>query len=140
MAERFVDYAFELEEGTYEVTVGCVNPWNCSNSPVVKATLEKANSDTILSPEDFTVPNGASKEAEGTVVVPAGGDKLTVDVRGTGDKNLCANVGYIVIKSVKTGETEDEKNIRKDLEVLKLPESTKDNLTLPTEGHRFPET
>ncbi len=132
--ERFIDYAFELEEGTYEVTVGCVNPWGVSNSPVVKSILETASSDTVLSPEGFTVPNGKSAEAEGTIVVPAGGDKLTVDVRGTGKENACANVGYILIKSIKTGETEEEKNIRKDLEALKLPESTKENLTLPTEG------
>lgn len=135
--ERFVDYAFELEEGTYEVTVGCVNPWSCSNSPVVKASLEAANSETVLSPEDFNVPvpdEGGSAEVEGTVVVPAGGDKLTVDVRGTGNQNACVNVAYILIKSIKTGETEDEKNIRKDLEALKLPESTKEDLTLPSTG------
>ncbi len=35
--ERFVQYDFELEAGAYEVTVGCANPWNCSNSPVIKA-------------------------------------------------------------------------------------------------------
>ncbi len=135
--ERFIDYAFELEEGSYEVTVGCVNPWSCSNSPVVKAILETANSETVLSPEDFTVPlpkDGGSAEVEGTVAVPAGGDKLTVDVRGTGNQNACVNVGYILIKSIKTGETEDEKNIRKDLEALKLPESTKEDLALPGTG------
>ncbi len=134
MAERFVSYAFELEEGSYEVITGCVNPWNCSNSPVVKAILETAKSETVLSKDGFTVPDKGFAEAEGTVTVPKGGDKLTVDVRGTGNKNLCANVGYILIKSIKTGETEDEKKVRKDLEALKLPESTKENLTLPTKG------
>lgn len=132
--ERFVAYAFELEEGSYEVTVGCSNPWGVSNAPVVKGKLETAGQETSISQEGFSVPQKGNKEAEGTVEVPAGGDKLTVDVRGTGSENLCVNVAYILIRSVKTGETEDEKNIRKDLELLNLPESAKEDLTLPLKG------
>lgn len=96
--ERFVDYAFELEEGTYEVTVGCANPWNCSNSPVVTAKLETAAEDKALTQEGFVVP-AEGAEAKGSLDIPAGGDKLIVDVRGTGDDNKCVNVAYILIKS-----------------------------------------
>lgn len=132
--ERYVDYAFELEAGTYEVTVGCTNPWNCSNSPVVKADLETAEQSIVLSQEGFTVPNGGSQEASGNVVVPEGGDKLTIDVRGTGEANLCVNVGYILIKSIKADETEDEKAVRKDKEALTLTDTTKVDLALPAQG------
>lgn len=134
IAERFVDYAFELEEGSYEVTVGCSNPWSCSNTPVVKASLEAAGEETVLSEEGFRVPNGGNNEAEGVVNVSAGGDKLTVDVRGTTDDNKAVNVAYILIRSVKSGETEDERKIRKDLETLALPETAREDLTLPTKG------
>ena len=134
IAERFVDYAFELEEGTYEVTVGCVNPWGVSNSPVVKALLEKEKSEIKLSENNFSVPNKGTAEAEGIVTVPQGGDKLTVDVRGTTDANKCVNVAYILIRSVKAGETEDERKVRKDLETLKLPERVTGNMDLPSKG------
>ncbi len=134
IAERFVDYAFELEAGAYEVTVGCVNPWGCANTPVVKTVLEKEKSETILSENNFSVPNKGTAEAEGTVNVPAGGDKLTVDVRGTGQENLCVNLAYILIRSIKAGETEDERKIRKDLEALELPEKAAENLNLPSKG------
>ena len=35
--ERYVDYAFELEAGSYEITVGCNNTWGCADSPVCKS-------------------------------------------------------------------------------------------------------
>ncbi|MCI9448107.1 MAG: fibronectin type III domain-containing protein [Lachnospiraceae bacterium] len=96
--ERFVDYAFELEEGTYEVTVGCANPWNCSNSPIVTARMEKAEQDKVLTQEGFAVP-AEGAEVKGSLDIPEGGDKLILDVRGTGDENKCVNVAYIVITS-----------------------------------------
>lgn len=58
----------------------------------------------------------------------------TVDVRGTTDDNKAVNVAYILIRSVKSGETEDERKIRKDLETLALPETAREDLTLPTKG------
>lgn len=129
IAERFVDYAFELEAGVYEVTVGCVHPWdNCSTTPVVTAKLENKAQDTVLSPSGFSVPKNGSKEASGDIAVPAGGDKLTVDVRGTGADNLCVNVGYIIIKSVPV-------DVDADMAALTLPESVKNNtLDLPARG------
>ncbi len=134
IAERFVDYAFELEEGAYEVTVGCSNPWNCSNTPVVKAIVETSGEETVISEEGFRIPNGGNNEAEGIVNVPAGGDKLTVDVRGTTDDNKAVNVAYILIRSVKSGETDDEKKIRKDLQILTLPETAREDIILPAKG------
>lgn len=40
ITERFLQYKFELEDGKYEVTVCCTDPWNCSKSPpVTSATI-----------------------------------------------------------------------------------------------------
>lgn len=129
LAERFIDYAFELEAGAYEVTVGCVNPWGVSNTPVVTAKLEGKNQDTVLSRVSGVsgIPNGGSEEAKGNVAVPSGGDKLTVDVRGTGADNACVNVAYIMIKEVRA-------DVDYDMAALTLPQSTKKNLTLPKIG------
>lgn len=127
LPERFIDYAFELEAGIYEVTVGCVNPWGVSNTPVVTAKLEGKNQNTELSPSGFSVSKGGSAEAKGNIAVSSGGDKLNVDVRGTGTDNACVNVAYIVIKSVKA-------DVDYDMNALSLPESTKKNLILPSSG------
>ena len=129
LAERFIDYAFELEAGAYEVTVGCVNPWGVSNTPVVTAKLEGKNQDTVLSRVSGVsgIPNGGSEEAKGNIAVSSGGDKLTVDVRGTGADNACVNVAYIMIKEVRA-------DVDYDMAALTLPQSTKKNLTLPKIG------
>ncbi len=124
--EKFIDYAFELEAGVYEVTVGCANPWGCSNKPVITARLENKAQETVLSPSGFSVP-GAGAETTGNIAVPAGGDKLTVDVRGTGDDNLCVNVAYITIKDVPV-------DVDADMAALTLPESVKSKLVLPASG------
>lgn len=128
--ERYVDYAFELEAGSYEITVGCSNVWNCAGSPVI--TTEVSGTKTVLQ-EGFSVPGGGTASATGTVTLTEDA-KLTLDVRGTGAANLCACVSSILIKSVKTGETEDEKKVRKDKEALTLAESVKEDITLPTTG------
>lgn len=128
IAERFVDYAFELEAGVYEVTVGCANPWDCSNTPVITAKLENKAQDTVLSSNGFSVPKGnKSAQVVGNIAVPVGGDKLTVDVRGTGGDNLCVNVGYIIIKTVPV-------DVDADMAALTFPESVKVKLVLPASG------
>lgn len=63
----------------------------------------------------------------GNIAVPAGGDKLTVDVRGTGGDNLCVNVAYIIIKTVPV-------DVDADMAALTLPESVKNKLALPASG------
>lgn len=129
--ERFIEYAFELEKGTYEVTVGCANPWNCSNSPDV--TAQVSAEEPVMLAKSLAVPHKETAEAVGVVSVDAD-DSLTVRVSGTGKSNAAVNVAYILIRSIKAGETEDEKKVRKDKEALTLPESVKENLTLPTVG------
>lgn len=131
IAERYVDYAFELDCGTYEVTVGCVNPWNCSNSPSVTAAVGETE---IVLAEALSVPKKGSAEAAGNVKITEDGSKMTVDVRGTGDSNLCVNVGYILIREVAEEETEDEKAVRKDKEALTLTDATTEDLELPSSG------
>ena len=128
--ERYVDYAFELEAGSYEITVGCNNTWRCADSPVI--TTEVSGTKAVLQ-EDFSVPDGGTASATGTVTLTEDA-KLTLDVRGTGTDNLCACVSSILIKSIKTGETEDEKNVRKDKEALTVVSSTKEDITLPVTG------
>lgn len=128
--ERYVDYAFELEAGSYEITVGCNNTWGCADSPVI--TTEISGTKTVLQ-DDFRVPDGGTASATGTVTLTEDAE-LTLDVRGTGADNLCASVSSILIKSIKTGETEDEKNVRKDKEALTIVSSTKEDITLPVTG------
>lgn len=43
MATRYLDYAFELENGIYEIEVGFCDPWGCSASPSIYANLGKEN-------------------------------------------------------------------------------------------------
>ncbi len=130
--ERYVDYAFELEAGTYEITVGCNNAaWSCADSPVITATV--GETDTALSEENFTIADGSNEEVTGKVVVAADGE-MTIDVRGTGTNTLCICVSYIVIKSVAADETEDQANVRKDKETLTIADSAKEDMDLPQAG------
>ncbi|MBO5371485.1 MAG: glycoside hydrolase family 127 protein [Lachnospiraceae bacterium] len=128
--ERYVDYAFELEAGTYEVTVGCSNRWGCADTPVITAKVGDTN--TVLT-DNFTIADGANGEVTGKVVVAEDGE-MTVNVLGTGENNLCVCVSYITIKSVPEEESEDEAAVRKDKEALTITESTITDVTLPTEG------
>ena len=101
---------------------------DCSNTPIITAKLEKNAQDTVLSSSGFSVPKGnKSAETVGNIAVPAGGDKLTVDVRGTGADNLCVNVAYIIIKTVPV-------DVDADMAALTLPESVKNKLALPASG------
>ena len=81
-----------------------------------------------MSSNGFSVPKGnKSAQVVGNIAVPVGGDKLTVDVRGTGGDNLCVNVGYIIIKTVPV-------DVDADMAALTLPESVKVKLALPASG------
>lgn len=128
--ERYVDYAFELEKGKYEVTVNCANPWDCSNSPVITAKLENANQNIDLSKSNFSVPNKGNAEKSGIVEITENTEKVTVDIRGTGNDNKAVNVAYILIKSI----TDDEEKAIKDKEELSLPEIVTEDLNLPAAG------
>ncbi len=131
--ERYVDYAFELEKGKYEITVGCANPWNVSKFQVVKASMETAAQEVALSEEGFAVPSTGA-EVSGVVDVTSDTDKVTVDVRGSGGETLCVNVSYIMIQSIKEEETEDEAKVRKDKMSLTLPEEVSEDIKLPSSG------
>lgn len=89
--ERYLDYAFELPNGTYEVEIGFVNPWNCSNRHNVYANYEKTGQQTLA--ESFDV--GASP-LKATVNVTDG--ELTLNFRNATDAGLAINVSYILIK------------------------------------------
>lgn len=128
--ERYVDYAFELEKGKYEVKVNCANPWNCSNSPVVTAKLENADRNVTLSQSNFSVPNTGNAEASGMVEVTENTEKMTIDVRGTGNENKAVNVSYIIIRLI----SEDEEKAIADMNELSLPEAVTEDLDLPKTG------
>ncbi len=99
---RFLDYAFELENGTYEVEVGFADPWSVSNSPTVYANYEKASQSTVVEKLNLN----SSKTAKATVTVTDG--ELTLNVRSTA---LCINMSYIKIYALNsTGNLDDDKN------------------------------
>jgi len=132
---RQIQYAFELEPGQYEITVGCVNPWNVSNSPDVTARLEESTVKEYQLAKSFSVPNGQCGEAIGTLeVTSTENDKLTIDVTGTGSDNLCVNVAYILIKTTNKVESVDEANVKRDKENLNLPSTTAGDIELPVKG------
>lgn len=92
---RYLDYAFELENGTYEVEVGFCDPWGCSASPSIYANLGKENEVVIAE------NNEVKDQPVVTANVSVTDGVLTVNVRGVGDRNLAINMTYIIIREVK---------------------------------------
>ena len=86
---RFLDYRFELEDGTYELEIGFANPWNCSNEPTVYAYLDGDNEQVLL--EDFDV-----LEEEGSATVTVSGGFLDLSIR-TVDKAI--NLTFIRLRA-----------------------------------------
>ncbi|MCD8118055.1 MAG: glycoside hydrolase family 127 protein [Lachnospiraceae bacterium] len=97
---RYLDYAFELENGTYTVEIGLVNPWNCSTNPVIYANID-TDSETVIT-ENANAPSTVTA----TVEVTDG--MLTLNFRGTGSSTLAINVAYIIIYEGETSSEEDE--------------------------------
>ncbi len=89
--ERYLDYAFELPNGTYEVEIGFADPWGCSNHPNVYANYGKADQQTLA--ESFEVADSPLKAA---VTVSDG--ELTLNFRNAAETGLAINVSYILIK------------------------------------------
>ncbi len=99
---RFLDYAFELENGTYDVEVGFCNPWNCSDNPNLYAYYGENNQVTLAT--KIGVPDHEDgkaigiKTVTGTVTVTNG--KLTLNARSDANDSttLAINMTYIIIK------------------------------------------
>ena len=127
---RRMDYKFEVENGKYEVTICCTDPWSCSKSPNAYLNYEKDSQVTLKE----GVEASAQKPAKGIVDVTDG--ELTVNLRATGNDNKAINLCYILIKEYHE-PTEDEirKNVGKDYSALNLSSTElKSDIVLPTEG------
>ena len=123
IAERHLDYKFELENGTYYIEVGCIDPWQVSKTPNVYLNYGK-ESQVVLA-EALNIAGGDT--ASGSVAVQDG--ELTVNLRATGDDNKAINVTYIIIK-----EAGDSSLAQTDLEAITVKATATGNITLPTEG------
>ncbi len=130
ITERFLQYKFELEDGKYEVTVCCTDPWSCSKSPNAYLNYGKENQVTIKEGME------ASAQKPAKIVADVTGGELTVDVRAAGNDNKAINLAYILIKTYKEPtEEEAKKVVRRDYAALTLTDTElKSDLTLPTEG------
>ena len=85
---RTLEYAFELEDGSYTVEIGFANPWNCSNYPSAYANLGKDNQTAIVKDLDLY------EETTCSAVVEVSGGELTISFRSD---DLAINVTYIRI-------------------------------------------
>lgn len=128
--ERYLDYKFEIENGKYEVTICCSDPWNVSKSPNAYLNYGKDSQVTLKE----GVEASAQKPAKKVVEVTDG--ELTVNLRGTGNDNKAINLCYILIKEYKEAtEEEIRKNVGKDYSALNLSSTElKSDIVLPTEG------
>lgn len=128
--ERYLDYKFEIENGKYEVTICCSDPWGVSKSPNAYLNYGKDNQVTLKEGMEASAQKPAKK------VVDVTDEELTVNLRGTGADNAAINLCYILIKEYKEA-TEDEirKNVGKDYSALNLGSTElKSDIVLPTEG------
>lgn len=89
--ERYLDYAFELPNGAYQVEIGFADPWGCSNGPSVYANYDKADRQTLA--EGFSVSNSPLKAR---VNVTDG--ELALNFRNASDAGRAINVSYILIR------------------------------------------
>ncbi len=87
---RYLDYAFELEDGEYTVEIGFSNPWNCSNMHDVYANIGTDNEQVLAT--GYNVSKGAL-----TAKVTVKGGKLTLNFRNATSSGLAINVSYIKI-------------------------------------------
>lgn len=94
IADRRLDYAFELPNGSYQVEIGFADPWGCSNGPRVYANYDKTDRQTLA--EGFSVANSPLRAA---VNVTDG--ELTLNFRNDSDAGRAINVSYILIKFEK---------------------------------------
>lgn len=90
IAERYLDYAFELPNGTYDVEIGFSNPWACSNKHNVYANKDTSG-EAVLA-ENYDV---AGTPLKAQVKVTDG--KLTLNFRNSTSSGLAINVTYIKI-------------------------------------------
>lgn len=128
--ERYLDYKFEIENGKYEVTICCTDPWGCSKSPNAYLNYGKDSQVTLKE----GVEASAQKPAKKVVDVTDG--ELSVNLRGTTDANKAINLCYILITTYSEPTEEDiRKKVSKDYAALDLGSTEiKTDIELPTVG------
>lgn len=127
---RTLDYKFELENGKYEVTICCSDPWGVSKSPDAYLNYGKDSQVTLKEKVEASAQKPAKKIIEVT------DEELTVNLRGTGNDNKAINLCYILIKNYEDPtEEEIKKRVSRDYAALNLSSTElESDIVLPTEG------
>lgn len=138
VAVRFLDYAFELDNGDYNVEVGFANPWNCSNNPNLYANLDKEDEVTIAT----HIGVGGGKVVKGTVTVTDG--ELTLNARSDANDSttLAINIAYIKISKVVNQEEsgDGQKTEDKQAETEKQQQTQTETKTDATASQKAADT
>lgn len=93
--QRYVHYRFELEPGTYVVTVGMGNNWGNSGNPDVYAGEMKLNEKSLA------IRKGSNATVSGKVTVPE--DSGSLDIKAVSNEETI-NMNYISIETVRISE------------------------------------
>lgn len=130
MDPRTLDYKFELENGKYEVTICCSDPWGVSKSPDAYLNYDKDSQVTLKEKVEASAQKPAKKIIEVT------DEELTVNLRGTGNDNKAINLCYILIKNYEDPtEEEIKKRVSRDYAALNLSSTElESDIVLPTAG------
>lgn len=137
VAERAIDYKFEMAAGTYKVEVYTTDPWGCSKNPKLLINSKDATAD-FKAGKGTELTSGTAKSEE--VKLESDGD-MTVSFRASGDDNKAINVCYIKIvdtskvKEEDKVEVEEKGNAEKDLAAIYFDSSyIYDSIVLPVIG------
>ncbi len=87
---RYLDYSFELPNGTYTVEIGFSDPWGCSNMHDVYANID-TDSEQVLA-TSYNVSSGVL-----TAQVEVTDGVMTLNFRNATNSGLAINVTYIKI-------------------------------------------
>lgn len=117
ISPRYVKYRFQVEPGSYDVTVGMgCNSWdNAHNPDVYEGESGNAGTDTKLNAQPLNIPKDSCKEVQGTVEVQ--GEDLYVYALS---QEPTIQMNYINIARAKSAEEEIM-----SLAVTAMPEKTR---------------
>lgn len=106
IAERFLDYEFEIENGTYDIEVGFSNPWNCSTNPNLYVNKGTEKEQTLAA--KIGVPGNGTKTVTGTITVTDG--KFTLNARSDANDSTTLAINMTYIKIMTQKKTDDTGN------------------------------
>lgn len=120
---RYLDYKFEIENGTYYIEAGFADPWGCSKEPAIY--LNKDQKDEKLVSEAFDVAAGGPAVTTFTVTDGV----LSLNLRGSGTNNLAINLTYIIIKKADAASM-----LKTDYNALDIKAEVSSDIILPVTG------